>query len=351
MARMSNSPLTAQEPSADDGAQQPYTPLDSKWEAADHLGAWKVRWGVGRDSYRIEPGLYRLGAAGSDSPVLVTCNYKLTVDVLRRDLAGIDAWVLVLETNGVNVWCAAGKKTFATDELIRRLLASDLALLVDHTTVVVPQLGATGVAAHEIKRATGWKVVFGPVRSKDIPEFLAAGMVASEKMRAVTFTFVERAVLFPVELVGALRGVKLAAPAALMLLGLAIGFFRPGVLGSEEAAWLPLSAYLAGVVGGAVVIPLALPWIPGRAFAFKGAIVGALLGAGAAQLLGAGWAAYAAAVLAAGSLSSFIGMNFTGSTPYTSPSGVEKELKSWLPVQAVSMILALLLLLVQSLLR
>ena len=37
----------------------------------------------------------------------------MTVDLVRGDLAGVDAWLLVLETYGVNVWCAAGKGTFS----------------------------------------------------------------------------------------------------------------------------------------------------------------------------------------------------------------------------------------------
>jgi hypothetical protein len=325
--------------------------LSHEWTTPDYLGAWKVRWGFRRNIYRIDPGLYRIGDPGPDDPVLVTCNYKLTVDVVRRDLAGVDVWLLVLDTRGVNVWCAAGKKTFGTDEMIDRLMSSELPLMVNHTTIVAPQLGATGVAAHEVSRATGWKVVFGPVRSADLPAYLSAGMKATPEMRAVTFTFTERAVLFPVELTNALRGTWIAAPIALAALGLAITVFRPGVFGAPSADWLPLAAYAAGIVGGTVIVPLALPWLPGRAFGTKGAFSGALAGAAIGYLLGAGWAAFAASVLAASSLSSYLGMNFTGSTPYTSPSGVERELKTWLPIQAVAMIVALLLLLVQSYLR
>src|SRR3972149_4169926 len=75
-------------------------------------------WGIGRDRCRVAPGLYALGAPGGDSPVLVTANYKLTFDVLRRDAAGLDAWILVLDTRGINVWCAAGEGTFGTEEAI-----------------------------------------------------------------------------------------------------------------------------------------------------------------------------------------------------------------------------------------
>lgn len=325
--------------------------LDPSWSSNDRFGAWKVRWGFGRDSYRVEPGLYRLGDPGPEAPVLVTCNYKLTVDVVRRDLAGTDAWLLILETQGVNVWCAAGKGTFATDELIGRLLTSDLPLLVDHTTLIVPQLGATGVAAHKVRAATGWRVIFGPVRSADVPAFLAAGLKATPAMRAVTFTFAERAVLAPVEFTGAFRARRWLAPFALAVLGGVLSWANPGVLGGPFSAWVFLVAYLLGIVAGAFGVPLLLPWLPGRSFALKGAIVGAVLGLLGGMVLGTLPLATAASMLIASATASYLGMNFTGSTPYTSPSGVEYELRRWLPIQGATMAVALVLLLAQKFVR
>jgi hypothetical protein len=40
---------------------------------------------------------------------------------------------------------------------------------------------------------------------------------------------------------------------------------------------------------------------------------------------------------------SYLAMNFTGATPYTSLSGVEKEMRRGLPVQCFSVLLSLLL--------
>ena len=85
-----------------------------------------------------------MGSPSPDSPVLVSANYKLSFDVLRRSLAGIDAWILVLDTKGINVWCAAGKGTFGTEELLRRIAAVRLGEVVSHRRLVLPQLGAPG---------------------------------------------------------------------------------------------------------------------------------------------------------------------------------------------------------------
>ena len=116
---------------------------------SDRVGGWKMRWNLGRDRYTVAPGLYAVGAPSLESPVLVTANYKLTFDKVRAECQGLDAWILVLDTRGVNVWCAAGKGTFSTRELEQRLLAVRLDQVVSHRTLILPQLGATGVFRSE----------------------------------------------------------------------------------------------------------------------------------------------------------------------------------------------------------
>ena len=173
--------------------------------AGDHWGTVKARWGVGRMHYTVEPGLYALGQPGEDFPVFATANYKMSFDCLRASLPGRDGWLLVLDTKGINVWCAAGKGTFGTDELVGRLRSADLEKIVSHRNVILPQLGAPGVAAHLVKKSSGFKVVYGPIRSADIPTFLDSGLKATPEMRHKTFALSERAALIPVELVAALR--------------------------------------------------------------------------------------------------------------------------------------------------
>jgi hypothetical protein len=171
---------------------------------SDTLGAWKARWGINRMDYKINPGIYAAGNPGKDSPVLVTANYKLTFDALRKEVAGLDAWILVLDTKGINVWCAAGKGTFGTKELINRIGKTGLKDIVTHRTLILPQLGAPGVGAHEITKHTGFNVIYGTVRAKDIKEFINNGMKATDEMRIVKFNIYDRLVLAPMELVGTL---------------------------------------------------------------------------------------------------------------------------------------------------
>lgn len=314
----------------------------------DTLKRWSLRWGVRRNDSTVPPGLYRIGEPTPASPVLVTCNYRMTVDRVRGDLAGTDAWLLVLETYGVNVWCAAGKGTFSTDELVRRVYAARLAEVVDHERIILPQLGASGVAAQTVRELTGYRVVWGPIRSADLRAFLASEQQATPQMRAVTFTFAERVALAPIELLGALKGAwAIAVLLALAVIGASIGAraFVPQV--TLVALFPSALAFLLGALTGGLVVPAALPWLPFRAFSAKGAVAGALVAAGALALLPgmlgllSPWA-WVAVILGVSAFASYVGVNFTGCTPYTSPSGVEHELRRAIPLQAAALAVSLI---------
>lgn len=312
----------------------PVPVVDHRLEAADRLGEVKVRLGLGRMHYTVYPGLYALGEPGEDSPVLVTANYKLTFDKLRSRLGGVSAWILALDTNGINVWCAAGKGTFGTENLVTTLQGLGLERLVRHRRLILPQLGAVGVAGHQVKEATGFRVVWGPILAADLPRFLRAGRRAEPAMRQVRFPLSQRLVLAPMELIPALKyGLPLGL-ALLLLPGLAGGgaFWDQALARGLPTALLVLGAILAGTLTG----PALLPWLPGRAFALKGLWLGLLAGA-AGLVLGRPEPRLAAAwLLLAAALASFSLMNFTGASTFTSLSGVKKEMRIFIPLQAAS---------------
>ena len=291
----------------------------------DRHGAWKARWGIGRMNYTVEPGLYAIGAPDKESPVLVSANYKLTFDTLRKNLNGLNCWLLILDTKGVNVWCAAGKGTFGTDELINRIESSELSKYVSNKKLILPQLGAAGVSAHEVKNRIGYDVAYGPVRAKDIKAYIEAGYKATKEMRTVKFTMWDRIVLTPMELVPALK-------TALPVFGV-MRFIKKYIKNPFDKT--DFVACIGALLNGTVVTPILLPYIPGKAFAFKGWIVG--LGA-TVKILGlTGGFKKGNRLLSTGHLllfpaiSSYLAMNFTGASTYTSPSGVNKEMKKALP--------------------
>jgi hypothetical protein len=313
--------------------------IHTQLNGLDRLGTVRVRLGIFRDAYTVAPGIYGVGSPGLESPVLVTADYKLSFDTVRRHLGTVDAWIMVCDTRGINVWCAAGKGTFSSGEVADRVARCNLKQLVRHRRLVLPQLAATGVSARKVKQLCGFEVIWGPIRAEDIAQFLKDGMKADQKMRRVTFSMAERLVLTPVELY--LLGKSLVRVLAAVFL---ISGFGPGLF-SFHAAWsrglYAAGAVFLGIFSGAVVMPLLLPWIPGLSFSLKGGITGLVL----AMLLpkGLSGTAFLALLLMVMAVSSYLAMNFTGSTPFTSPSGVEKEMRLAIPLQAAAMLAATVL--------
>ena len=312
----------------------PVPRLSTKLTRADRLGAWRMRWGIARDDYRVRPNLYALGDPVAASPVLVTANYKLTLDALRGALPDLDAWVLVVDTRGINVWCAAGKGTFSADEVARMVEETRLAEVVEHRRLVLPQLAAPGVAAHRLKEACGFRVTYGPVRASDIPRFVAAGMKADAGMRTVSFDLDERLVLAPAELNYLWNRRLLLAYAGVIAASSIDGDGISLRRGLRRGLPVVGAAGLAVLAGGAIT-PVLLPWLPGRAFSLKGATAGAGVALATDALLRRRLTPAARLALLAGvpAFASYAAMNFTGSSPITSPSGVEREMRRALPLQ------------------
>ena len=316
----------------------PRVTTDLSW--IDHLGAVGARLGITRNHYTIAPGLYCVGDAGPDSPVLVSANYKLSFDALRRELSLTEAWILVLDTRGINVWCAAGKGLFSTGEVIHRVQQTGLTAVVRHRQLILPQLSATGVSAKAVKKGCGFKVIWGPIRARDIKPFLASNKKADDTMRRVTFTTPERLVLIPVEIAALPKPAFWTLIAVFLLSGIGPDIFSPTAAWSR--GWIFTAAFGTAVLAGAVLTPILLPWIPGKAFSVKGLLAGLPAGI---------WVMWVfrrqtdgleavALLLCVGALSSYLAMNFTGSTPFTSPSGVEKEMRRAIPLQAGAVVLA-----------
>ncbi|HVP95050.1 MAG TPA: mercury methylation corrinoid protein HgcA [Methanoregulaceae archaeon] len=297
------------------------SPVLDRKASHDHVLA---RLGQNRNGHRVAPGLYSLGWPGPSSPVIVTANYTLSFDAVRSGLGGIDAFILVLDTKGINVWCAAGKGTFGTSELVNRIHLTGLASVVHHRRLILPQLGAPGVSAHNVHRATGFHVEYGPVRARDLPRFLV-DRVATPEMRTVQFTTRDRIVLIPVELRSALIPTIIGA-IALWLVG----------------GWLAASALIASIIAGTVVFPILLPYLPTVDFSTKGLFLGFIVAIPFAIMafisgvpIAPLWVSITSMIsllLVIPALTAYLALNFTGSTPYTSRTGVRKEIFSYIPV-------------------
>ena len=308
--------------------------VSTEWTRADYWGMIRSRTGAYRMNHAVTPGLYAAGGPSKVSDVFVTANYKLTFDILRRALKGMNAWILVLDTKCINVWCAAGKGTFGADELIKRIADAKLDTLVSHRRIILPQLGAVGVNASVVQKKTGFRVAFGPVQARDIPAYVQAGHTKTKEMSAITFSMLDRLVLTPMEINPAMKKFPWVAGGILLIFGL-----QPQGLLFKQAWFngLPfLVLALLAVFAGALATPVLLPFVPFRSFAVKGWIVGVLsmflamhffrpIGMRDPILLSVAYLLFPA-------LSSYIALQFTGSTTFTGMSGVKKELKIGIPL-------------------
>ncbi|MBI3399415.1 MAG: acetyl-CoA synthase subunit gamma [Deltaproteobacteria bacterium] len=307
--------------------------VSAEWTWMDYLGQIRCRVSSFRNSYTVKPGLYAAGNPDKNSDVFVSANYKMSFDILRRALKDINAWILVLDTKGINVWCAAGKGTFGTDELIKRIDASQLEKTVSHKRIIAPQLGAPGIAAHIVQQKTGFRISYGPIDARDIRRYVEAGYKATEDMRRVKFTVWDRLVLTPMELLPALKGYVLYALLIFFIISLKPSgiIFKDGLANGLPFFFL---GFLA-VLSGALVTPLLLPFVPFRSFAVKGWIIGlffTFLGIKNITIATPTTAFYVFSWLFFPLASSYIALQFTGSTVFTGMSGVKKELRFAMPV-------------------
>jgi len=266
----------------------------------------------------------------------------MSFDTLRKNLSGLDCWIMVLDTKGVNVWCAAGEGTFGTDELINRIEAVGLSGIVNHKKLILPQLGAPGVSGYEVKKRAGYDVIFGPVRASDIKAFISADFKATRDMRTVSFSFRDRLVLAPIELAE-------VGKISLMVFGV---MFLISLFAARPFGIFDFLAYAAAVLIGTVLTPILLPFLPGKAFSFKGWLLGAIC---MALILWAfGWFEPTFLIRGIGYMlalpahSAFLAMNFTGASTYTSPSGVLKEMRIAIPFIIVFLIAGIVLVLIKT---
>ncbi|MBJ19212.1 MAG: hypothetical protein GY910_07610 [bacterium] len=255
------------------------------WQTAFRLVPWPTK-----------AGLRSVGTPDEASPVLVTCNYDLTVRRLLKALAGCDAWVVVAPTRGINVWCAAAGGHMGSHQVVSALKTSGVADRVDHRDVILPQLAATGVLALDVFRRSRWRVRFGPVAASQLPAYLAAGAGKGEKteaMRRVTFPASDRMQM----------AASWAAPASIVFGGLALLF---------EPAWAWPLCLLVSVMAIAVFA------IFDRLGAHRKAILAVASTTGALSitlLFGGGGVAAAVAMAAALSMAAALTFDYEGTTP------------------------------------
>ncbi len=240
-----------------------------------------------------ESGLRQIGKPGPLSPVLITGNFDLTVRRVMRAMRGVDAWLVVAPSSGINVWCAASGGHLSTHQVVTALKTSGVAERVQHRRAILPQLAATGVIAREVERRSHWQVKFGPVYAGDIPRYLAQHEQKTDDMRHVRFGTRERLEM----------AVAWAVP-MMLLAAIPVLVFRPTWL-------LPLIAMVWAL---AIAVFTIYDSLLGQSFV-RLASVAALAPLALAAIAGAGTAALIAAPLGGIVFSALLTFDYSGSTP------------------------------------
>ncbi len=208
------------------------------------IDLWELFFRIIPPYPKVKPGLYRVGEPDPKSPVLVTGNFELTVRRLVRAIhQKVDVWLLVADSGGINVWCAAGGGYFTSENVIAAVKSTYLDSIVDHHALILPQLCANGVDGWRIRQEIGWGVHWGPVRALDIPTYLASERVKTNAMRWVRFPLKDRLEM---------GTVTLGFYALLILIP--VFFFWRGLFWPITLSLIGLSYFYA----------IVHPWLPGK---------------------------------------------------------------------------------------
>jgi ubiquinone/menaquinone biosynthesis C-methylase UbiE len=294
------------------------------------------------DHVAIEPGIYAAGKPGADSPVIVTANYEYTYIRVMQDLAKgkVDAWVLALDTDGINVWCGARGGHMGNKQLLEAVSASGIETVTTSRVLILPQLAAGGVEAPKLPKKTEefpFTVRYGPVWSKDLPAYLTLMPARKpEAMKLASFTFSKRSVAATTHAAFMLRLIFGLPIVALVIIGSLLGLFLTGTAGM--VGWLVarfgIELFVSIVVINgilAVAYPIARFTrkfiIRGILFGIVSVIVMSALKAGWEWLVsGVPWSWYTAWNLPFYFwLAFFTTMSFSGYTMDTSPRDISGE--------------------------
>ncbi|UCG01944.1 MAG: methyltransferase domain-containing protein [Candidatus Heimdallarchaeota archaeon] len=284
----------------------------------------------------IEPGLYIYGNPSEKSPVLVTANYQRTVRIVGRVLKNQDAYLLVADTMGENVWCAARGDKFGLREVAEVIKATRIEEQVQHRKLILPQLTAGGIDHREVKATTGWSCRFGPIYAKDISLYLASGK-KTEKQRTISFKTRER--------------LEMALQQSYFLSKFFFfWFFLIGIVGINilpQVTLFSIAILLFPMIWLVYLFfALIFPLFPTRSFLRRGIYYGGLLtiiflGIGKVleyTLVGMSqWAVIGFAI------GMFLGMDYSGATPISKPTEIDEEYPTMIILLGISLILLLVL--------
>lgn len=285
-----------------------------------------------RRTYATKPGLYFTGDNyDPQSPILVTANYHLTVFSILRNLKSFNVRLLVIDSDGINVWCAAGKGRFSNREIYKQLFryGEYISPTGGKINLILPKLAFSGVSMSDLKKA-GISVIVGPVYARDIRDYLENPPYTDRIKDRIEFKLPER---FFTCIPGLLQCMY---QVFLVFIGL---WILELIFSIKSTYWIfPLVAIIA------FLYPILFPWIPGSRFAVKGLVlsiflilVGFVLSYTGVLRINPDYSAISFC-LATGL---FFGLAYTGNSPVSNYSRVRKEIAGFLPLTLLLYVISL----------
>ncbi len=292
------------------------------------------------DHVPIEPGIYQSGHPNENSPIIVTANYEYTYIKVMRNLKGLDAWVLCVDSNGINVWCAARGNDFGNAQLLEAVEATEIRNLTQKKKLLLPQLSAGGVAIPQLPRNSEnfpFKIVYGPIWSKDIRKYNDEQPVRKpDSMKIAKFTVSHRIRAGITHTTFLLRKIFLLP--LIIIAGLLLA------LNWENKLWWIGELFMWIIITNAIIAFLFPLSNFTRKFINKGIFFGTI---NILVLGGISWILHGSLLFILWNLSFyfwiafFSTMSFSGYTMSTSPREIQTEYRLFLMVNKILLIISL----------
>ena len=143
-------------------------------------------------NFPCELGVRAIGNPNEYSPVFLSGNYTLTVHRLMKCLRPYDCYLIVANSKGSNVWCAAGMNEFNEFDIIDAINVSHLKGKVKGRRIIAPPYAAPGVDVKVIEEQTSFKLEWGPTHLDDLPDYIDKNYRRTSEMTLAQFGFLDR---------------------------------------------------------------------------------------------------------------------------------------------------------------
>lgn len=280
----------------------------------------------------VKPGLYFTGDEyDKSSPLLVTCNFLSTIILLYRSLRPLNVRLLVINTNGINVWCSSGKGKFSSEEILSKLNMYDRNILTNsqELKIIIPKLSLSGVRLSELKK-NKVRPIIGPIYAKQLKQYLHHPPYKDCVEDAVHFGIKSR--LYTV--VPTVVQFSLYA----VLMGLVVFVFNSMFQSGFHWQVIPIAMAIS------FFYPILFPWLPGKRFAVKGISLAIVLSVYTIYMYMSKiillplMLFYIAFIFGT---STFLALSYTGNSPVSNYSKVKREIVHFLPLSVLFYILAI----------